>query len=132
MEPLVGVKSPIFQSIADFWIIEAITRHGRLDPGPLLALYRLSARANATFALKPVNDYVVVSSSSASPYKINIKIQQKIPLITTALIVHLCGPHLGYTVKVKYHAMGEGEQKARRAAIAKVIVGSMKRMKSSI
>jgi hypothetical protein len=35
----------------------------------------------------------------------------------------------GYTVKVKYHAMAEGEQKARRDAIAKVIVGSMRRMR---
>jgi hypothetical protein len=34
----------------------------------------------------------------------------------------------GYTLKVKYHAMGKSEQKARRDAIAKVIVGSMKRM----
>ena len=35
----------------------------------------------------------------------------------------------GYTVKVKYQALGEEQQQARKQAIADVIVKSMKRMK---
>jgi len=35
----------------------------------------------------------------------------------------------GYTVKVKYQALGEGQQQARKQAIADVIVKSMKRMR---